>query len=79
MGRIANFINGELYGRITTHPIGIIFPKGGPLPRHPSQLYEAVLEGLLIFIILNGVRILNPKLPSGLITGMFFFYTAYPG
>ena len=72
LGRIANFINGELYGRITNHPVGIIFPKGGPLPRHPSQLYEAVLEGLLLFLILNGVRILNPKLPNGLITGMFF-------
>ena len=51
-GRIANFINGELFGRITDHPIGMVFPNGGPLPRHPSQLYEAFLEGFLIFIIL---------------------------
>jgi len=51
-GRLANFINGELYGRVTEHPLGIIFPGGGPLPRHPSQLYEAFLEGLVLFAIL---------------------------
>ena len=52
LGRLANFINGELYGRITSHPIGIIFPNGGPLPRHPSQLYEAGLEGVLLGLVL---------------------------
>ena len=51
-GRIANFINGELYGRITNVPWGMVFPRGGPLPRHPSQLYQATLEGLVLFIIL---------------------------
>ena len=51
-GRIANFINGELYGRITDSPIGVIFPNAGSMPRHPSQLYEAALEGLLLFILL---------------------------
>lgn len=51
-GRIANFVNGELYGRVTTAPWGVIFPNGGPLPRHPSQLYEALLEGLVLFIVL---------------------------
>lgn len=51
-GRIANFINGELYGRITTSPLGMIFPYGGPYPRHPSQLYEAVLEGLVLGALL---------------------------
>ena len=51
-GRIGNFINGELYGRITDSPIGMIFPMGGPYPRHPSQLYEALTEGLLLTIIL---------------------------
>ena len=71
-GRIANFINGELYGRITEHPIGMVFPNGGPLPRHPSQLYEAFLEGFLIFIIINGLRFLKPNLPAGLLTGLFF-------
>jgi len=52
LGRIGNFINGELYGRVTDVPWAMIFPEGGPLPRHPSQLYEAVLEGVVIFAIL---------------------------
>jgi phosphatidylglycerol:prolipoprotein diacylglycerol transferase len=51
-GRIGNFINGELWGKVTDLPWGMIFPDGGPLPRHPSQLYEAFLEGLVLFIIL---------------------------
>ncbi|MGC8736017.1 MAG: prolipoprotein diacylglyceryl transferase [Dissulfurimicrobium sp.] len=51
-GRIGNFINGELYGRPTNVPWAMIFPQGGPIPRHPSQLYEAFLEGILLFIIL---------------------------
>ena len=51
-GRIGNFINSELWGRVTDAPLGMIFPGGGPLPRHPSQLYEAALEGLVLFIIL---------------------------
>lgn len=50
LGRIGNFINAELYGRVTNLPWGIIFPTGGPLPRHPSQLYEAGLEGVLLGI-----------------------------
>lgn len=53
LGRIANFINGELYGRIALDvPWAMVFPHGGPLPRHPSQLYQAATEGLLLFIIL---------------------------
>jgi phosphatidylglycerol:prolipoprotein diacylglycerol transferase len=51
-GRLANFVNGELWGRETDVAWGIVFPAGGPFPRHPSQLYEAVLEGLLLFLIL---------------------------
>ena len=51
-GRIANFINGELFGRVTDVPWAMVFPAGGPLPRHPSQLYEAVCEGLLLFLLL---------------------------
>ena len=51
-GRITNFINGELWGRVTSHPWGMIFPHAGPEPRHASQLYEAGLEGLLLFTIL---------------------------
>lgn len=52
-GRVANFINGELYGRATNGDWGVIFPYGGDFPRHPSQLYEAFLEGMVMFICLN--------------------------
>jgi phosphatidylglycerol:prolipoprotein diacylglycerol transferase len=52
LGRIGNFINAELWGRTTDLPWGMVFPGGGPLPRHPSQLYEAFLEGLVLFLIL---------------------------
>jgi len=52
LGRIANFINGELWGRRTDAPWAMVFPTGGPIPRHPSQLYEAALEGLVLFIVL---------------------------
>ena len=52
LGRIGNFINGELWGRVTDQPWGIVFPGGGSLPRHPSQLYEATLEGFVLFLIL---------------------------
>ncbi len=51
-GRIGNFINGELYGRVTDVPWGMVFPTGGELARHPSQLYEAVLEGVVLFLLL---------------------------
>ncbi|MFO8112283.1 MAG: prolipoprotein diacylglyceryl transferase, partial [Desulfosalsimonadaceae bacterium] len=51
-GRIGNFINGELYGRVTDVPWGMVFPGAGPYPRHPSQLYEALLEGLVLFAVL---------------------------
>ncbi|MDP2848234.1 MAG: prolipoprotein diacylglyceryl transferase [Humidesulfovibrio sp.] len=51
-GRMGNFINGELWGRVTDVPWAMVFPTGGPLPRHPSQLYEAALEGLALFVIL---------------------------
>lgn len=52
LGRIANFINAELYGRVTTSPWGVVFPYSDGLPRHPSQLYEAALEGMVLFIIM---------------------------
>jgi phosphatidylglycerol:prolipoprotein diacylglycerol transferase len=51
-GRLANFVNHELWGRVTTLPWGVVFPGAGPLPRHPSQLYEALLEGLLLFAVM---------------------------
>jgi phosphatidylglycerol:prolipoprotein diacylglycerol transferase len=67
-GRIGNFINGELWGRTTDLPWGMVFPDAGPLPRHPSQLYEALLEGALLFIVLNlFIRKPRPRMaPSGL-------------
>jgi phosphatidylglycerol:prolipoprotein diacylglycerol transferase len=52
LGRIANFINGELYGRPSDVPWAMVFPNGGPEPRHPSQLYEAFLEGIVLFVVL---------------------------
>lgn len=52
LGRLGNFINGELWGRVTTSPIGMVFPQGGPLPRYPSQLIELFLEGVCLFIFL---------------------------
>jgi phosphatidylglycerol:prolipoprotein diacylglycerol transferase len=52
VGRLGNFINGELWGRVTDVPWGLVFPHAGPAPRHPSQLYEAFLEGLVLFVIL---------------------------
>jgi len=51
-GRIGNFINAELWGKVTDLPWAMVFPGGGPLPRHPSQLYEATLEGLVLFTVL---------------------------
>lgn len=51
-GRLGNFINGELWGRVTSMPWGMVFPKAGVQPRHPSQIYEFLLEGVLLFIIL---------------------------
>ena len=51
-GRVGNFIGGELWGRTTDLPWGVVFPRGGDLPRHPSQLYEFVLEGVVLFIVL---------------------------
>ncbi len=50
-GRIGNFINGELWGNVTNMPWGMVFPHAGPLPRHPSQLYEATLEGIILFTV----------------------------
>jgi phosphatidylglycerol:prolipoprotein diacylglycerol transferase len=72
-GRIANFINGELYGRVTDVSWGIIFNKQENLPRHPSQIYEAMLEGLLIFIVANTLMMLTntPHKKPWLITGLF--------
>jgi phosphatidylglycerol:prolipoprotein diacylglycerol transferase len=71
-GRIANFINGELWGRATDLPWGVIFPAGGPIARHPSQIYEALLEGVALFVIL---RLATHKWlwlkTKGAVTGLF--------
>lgn len=68
-GRLGNFANGELWGAPTALPWGVIFPEGGPLPRHPTQLYEAALEGLLLFALLWRVSA-TPRSP-GLLSGIF--------
>lgn len=71
LGRLANFINGELWGRPADVPWAMVFPNGGPVPRHPSQLYEAGLEGLLLLIVLAvAIRKGALKRP-GLIIGLF--------
>jgi phosphatidylglycerol:prolipoprotein diacylglycerol transferase len=71
LGRIGNFINGELYGRVTQVPWGMIFPHGGPLPRHPSQLYESALEGWVLFGVLWYCK--DKKLSSGMLLAIFLF------
>jgi phosphatidylglycerol:prolipoprotein diacylglycerol transferase len=72
LGRIGNFINGELYGRVTQVPWGMVFPLGGPLPRHPSQLYESLLEGFVLFTILW--RLKGKKIPEGGILPLFLIF-----
>jgi len=72
-GRIANFINGELFGRPSDLPWAIVFPGGGPVPRHPSQLYEAGLEGILLFLLLWFLVYRRGALEKpGVVTGAFF-------
>ncbi len=71
-GRLANFINGELVGRVTDVRWGIIFPHAGPLPRHPSQIYEAGLEGIVLFTVLSIIALgTNARKTPGLICGIF--------
>lgn len=71
-GRIANFINGELFGRVTDVPWAMVFPRGGSYPRHPSQLYEALLEGLVLFVVANLIyRNEALRRRPGLTTGAF--------
>jgi len=72
-GRLANFVNGELWGKVTTVPWAIVFPHAGDLPRHPSQLYEATLEGLVLFLILNLMfwKSKTARYQPGLLCGTF--------
>jgi phosphatidylglycerol---prolipoprotein diacylglyceryl transferase len=71
LGRVANFINGELWGRPTDVPWAMVFPSGGPLPRHPSQLYEALLEGLALFVVLALLIRAGALKRPGFVTGAF--------
>ena len=79
LGRISNFINGELYGKSTDLPWGVIFPNVGTFARHPSQIYEAILEGLLLFVILNFLAFKKKLIfRNGLISVYFlFFYSIF--
>jgi phosphatidylglycerol:prolipoprotein diacylglycerol transferase len=67
LGRLANFINDELWGRVTAVPWAVVFPSGGPLPRHPSQLYEAVLEGCVLLAVM--LLLARRDRPRGELTG----------
>lgn len=72
LGRLANFINGELFGRTTDVPWAMVFPRGGPEPRHPSQLYEAALEGLLLLLVLYVLQRFTPAIKRhGFLGGVF--------
>ena len=75
-GRIANFINGELIGKATTVSWGVIFPKIDTLSRHPSQLYEAILEGLVLFLILN-LLIFKQKYKMGTCSYLFLIFYGF--
>ncbi len=71
-GRIANFINGELYGRVSDVSWAMVFPNGGPDPRHPSQLYQAIMEGAILFAILTAlVHFTRAPERRGALTGVF--------
>jgi phosphatidylglycerol:prolipoprotein diacylglycerol transferase len=72
LGRLANFVNGELWGRVTDVPWAMVFPNGGPLPRHPSQLYQAFLEGFCLLVVLQVLlRIPALRARRGFLTGAF--------
>ena len=77
-GRLANFINSELYGKVSDAPWSVIFIKVDKLSRHPSQLYEAILEGIILFIILMLFKKKNYLTKPGLISGLFLiFYSIF--
>ena len=71
LGRLGNFVNGELWGRVSDVPWAMVFPTGGPEPRHPSQLYEAGLEGILLFAIVGLVVRAGGLARPGLTSGLF--------
>ena len=71
LGRCANFVNGELWGKPTDLPWGVVFPSGGDVPRHPSQLYEAFLEGVVLFCVLYALSRKRPPRVQGTFLGTF--------
>lgn len=71
LGRCANFVNGELWGKPTDLPWGVVFESGGNVARHPSQLYEALLEGVVLFVVLQVLSHRRPPLPQGSYLGVF--------
>ena len=73
LGRFGNFINGELLGRTSEVPWAMVFPDGGPVPRHPSQLYEALLEGVVLFVLLWRLR-QRPFRDGMMVVFLLFFY-----
>ena len=75
-GRIANFINGELIGKTTNISWSVIFPATDMLPRHPSQLYEALLEGIILFFILN-IFILKKNYKTGMCSSLFLIFYGF--
>jgi len=75
LGRIANFINGELFGKISTLPWAVVFPTGGDISRHPSQIYEAFLEGIILFILINILALKKQLLlKTGYVSGLFLIF-----
>ena len=77
LGRVANFINGELFGKISTLPWAVVFPNGANISRHPSQIYEAILEGIILFILINYFALKKQLIfKPGYISGLFLaFYS----
>jgi len=72
LGRLANFVNGELYGRAADVPWAIVFPNGGPEPRHPSQIYEALMEGVVLFVLMFALsRSQRLRAMEGMLSGAF--------
>ena len=75
LGRISNFINGELFGKASSLPWAVIFPSGGNIARHPSQIYEAILEGIVLFILINFIALKKQLiLKTGYISGLFLIF-----
>jgi len=75
LGRIANFINGELFGKTSTLPWAVIFPSSGNISRHPSQIYEAILEGVVLFILINFLALKKQLiLKTGYVSGIFLIF-----